>query len=58
MSEALNRAKRKYKADKVRTLTIDLYPTDGDIVAHLAKVGPYATYIKNLIREDMKKDRG
>lgn len=54
-TEAERRAKAKYKRTKVRTLVVDLYQTDKDIVDHLANVDRYATYIKQLIRDDMKK---
>lgn len=54
-SEAARRAKTKYRRTKVRTLTIDLYQTDKDILDHLANVDRYATYIKQLIRDDMKR---
>lgn len=59
MSEALKRAKAKYK-EKVRTFRVDVYPTEQDILDKLESVDRYATYIKNLIREDIakKKDRG
>ena len=52
-TEAERRAKAKYRRDKVRTLTIDLFPADKDIIDHLATVDRYASYIKQLIREDM-----
>lgn len=54
-SEAERRAKAKYRRTKVRTLTIDLFPADKDIIDHLANVERYATYIKQLIRADMEK---
>ena len=60
MSEALKRAKAKYKA-KVETLRIELYPTDADIkekiAERLAAGEGKATYIKRLIREDIEKGR-
>lgn len=57
MSEAQKRAKAKYKAEKVKRLTIDFYPTDADLLEHLNKQYKKQTYIKNLIREDMKKEQ-
>lgn len=55
---AQKRADRKYKA-KVETLRVDLFPTDTDIKDRLAErleAGEKkATYIKRLIREDIKK---
>ncbi|MGN0180412.1 MAG: hypothetical protein ACI4DY_13395 [Monoglobaceae bacterium] len=52
-SEAQKAAKKKYR-QKCRVLQITLYPTDGDIVQHLASVGAYSTYIKELIRKDIQ----
>ena len=52
-TEAERRAKAKYRRNKVRTLIIDLYQTDNDIIDHLATVDRYASYIKQLIRDDM-----
>ncbi len=47
---------KRYKAERVKRLYIDLYPTDSDITKHLESIGtPKATYIKNLIRERMRK---
>lgn len=57
MSEALNQARKKYKSEKVKRLTIDFYPTDSDLLEHLNKQNKKQTYIKNLIREDMKKEQ-
>lgn len=54
-TEAERRAKAKYKRTKVRTLTIDLFPAEKDIIDHLANVDRYATYIKQLIRDDIEK---
>ena len=52
-TEAELRAKAKDRRNKVRTLTIDLFPADKDIIDHLATVDRYASYIKQLIRKDM-----
>ena len=49
------KARANYRK-KVERLTIELYPTDEDIKQHLeALQEPKATYIKRLIREDIKK---
>ena len=53
-TESQKRAKKKYKA-KCRELRIMIYPTDQDIMEQLACVDSYSTYIKNLIRKDIKK---
>ncbi len=53
---ALQRAKAKYRREKVSTLQIDLYQTDEDIKTHLSQLQePKATYIKRLIREDIAR---
>lgn len=50
-------ARANYKKKIVR-ITIELYPTDQDIKAHLENVRiPKATYIKRLLREDIEKMR-
>lgn len=60
MRENEQNAKQRYK-QKIQELRVELYPTDEDIKTHLAEriaAGePKATYIKRLIREDMKKGR-
>ena len=53
---SLKKAKDKYKK-KVTVLRMELYPTDEDIKKRLEDIDePKATYIKRLIREDMKKE--
>lgn len=58
MEEYQRKAKKKYKA-KIETLRVELYPTDEDIKEKLAEIQaggePKATYVKRLIREDIKK---
>jgi hypothetical protein len=55
---SLKKAKDKYKK-KVTELRVELYPTDEDIKKRLAEIQEQgekkATYIKRLIREDIKK---
>ena len=59
MNESKRRAKNKYKA-KIEELRVELYPTDEDIKnrinERITEGEPKATYIKRLIREDIKKD--
>ena len=59
MTEAQKRAKAEYRK-KVKTIHIEIYPSEQDILDKLESVDRYATYIKNLIREDIakEKDRG
>lgn len=57
MNEAARRAKNKYK-EKIEELRVELYPTDEDIKAHLAAQNePKATYVKLVIREDIKRQK-
>lgn len=55
MTEAEKRANSKYKKDKVIRTQLDFYPTDQDILDHLATKPSKQRYIKDLIRADMKK---
>lgn len=50
--EVQRKAKRKYK-QKIRRLTVELYPTEQDIIDKIDIVPQYATYIKGLIRADI-----
>jgi hypothetical protein len=53
-SEAQKKAVKKYK-EKVKRLTVDFYPTEMDLYDHIQKQAKKQTYIKDLIRADMKK---
>ena len=55
MSEAHNKAQSKYRK-KLKRMTIEFYPTDQDILDKLDSVESKQGYIKNLIREDIKKE--
>ena len=50
--EVQRKAKQKYK-NKIRRLTVELYPTEQDIIDKIDSVPQYATYIKGLIRADI-----
>ncbi len=54
MSEALKKAKRKYKS-KVKRFSIDFYPTETELYEHIQKQPQKQTYLKNLIKTDIKK---
>lgn len=55
MNESTRRAKKKYKL-KIEVMRVELYPTDEDIKQRLSDLKePRATYIKRLIREDIKR---
>lgn len=56
MTEAEKKAKKKYLA-KGKRLTIDFYPSEADLIEHIEKQEKKQTYIKNLIREDIKKGK-
>lgn len=55
MNEAQKRAKKKYQS-KVKRFTVDFYPTESDIYEQLQKQPKKQTYIKDLIRADIKKE--
>lgn len=55
-SEAQKKAIKKYKA-KLKRLTIDFSPAEEDLIEHINSQPKKQTYIKNLIREDMKKSK-
>ena len=55
LTEAQKRAKEKYRK-KGKRLMLQFYQTEQDMIDHLEKQSAKATYIKNLIREDMKKN--
>lgn len=52
-------SKAKYFREKVKRYVVDLYLCDGEMKAHLEAVKANGTnvqtYIKNLIRADMKR---
>jgi hypothetical protein len=53
MTDAQKRAKAKYR-QKVNRLTIDFHPTEADMWEHINKQPKKQTYIKDLVRRDMK----
>lgn len=56
-SEAQKRADKKYKSEKVKKVLLEFYPTETDLLEHLNSQPKKQTYIKNLIKEDMKKEQ-
>jgi len=48
-------AKKRYR-EKIVKLQIDLFPSDIDVIEWLQNNKPVATYIKKLIRDDIKKE--
>ena len=61
MTEVQRRSKKNYRK-KIEVVHIELYPTDQDIIDRLGEriqAGePKTTYIKRLIREDIKSKAG
>jgi hypothetical protein len=53
-SEAQMKAVRNYKK-KVNRITIDFAPTETELWEHIQSQPKKQTYIKDLIRADMKK---
>lgn len=53
MTEAEKKAKKKYLA-KGKRFTVDFYPSEADLIAHLEKQEKKQTYIKDLIRADIE----
>ena len=52
-SEAQLKAVAKYK-QKVKRITIDFYPADEEVWQHIQNQPKKQTYIKDLIRKDIK----
>ena len=55
-SEAQKKAVKKYK-EKVKRLTLDFHPSEQDLYEHIQQQDKKQTYVKDLIRADMKKER-
>lgn len=55
-TEAQKKALEKYKA-KVKRITVDFPPSDVELWEHLQAQGKKQTYIKDLIRADMEKNK-
>lgn len=55
-TEAQKKAQAKYRAKTVKTITLEFYPSkDQELLDKLNEVESKQGYIKNLIREDIKK---
>ena len=55
-SDAQIRATMKYR-EKMHRLTLDFSPAEKELWEHLQAQPQKATYIKNLIRQDMKGEK-
>ena len=53
-SEAQRKAVKKYK-QKVKRITVDFYPADDELWQHIQSQEKKQTYIKDLIRKDMRE---
>ncbi len=53
-SEAQKKAVKKYK-EKMKRMTVEFYPSEMDLYEHVQQQPKKQTYIKDLIRADMKK---
>lgn len=59
-TEAQKRANKKYDA-KAKQIILRIYPSEQDILSKILEVSEgegYSPYIKRLIREDIKKEKG
>ena len=56
-SDAQRRVSAKYRKRNVKPVTVNFYPSDADIYAHLISQDNRSRYIKELIRKDMEKLR-
>jgi hypothetical protein len=57
MTESLKKAKKKYKA-KVKRFTLEFCPSESELIKQIEKQEKKQTYIKNLIRADIEKQKG
>ena len=55
-TEAQKRARAKYKREKVQQKAVAFYPAEVELLAHAEAQGAFATYVKRLIREDMRRN--
>lgn len=55
-NDAQRKAIKKYKK-KVNRITVDFYPTEDDLWEHINNQSKKQTYIKDLIRADMEKNK-
>ena len=54
-SEAQKNAVKKYK-QKVKRITLEFHPSEQDLFEHISNQPKKQTYLKDLIRADMKRD--
>lgn len=56
LTEAQKRAKAKYNAKMVTKVSLELRPTDADIIKKLQEQPSKQAYIKALIRKDIEQN--
>lgn len=56
-SEAQKRANAKYRREKMKSMTLAFYPADLDLWEHLSGQPNKQAYVRNLIREDMERQK-
>lgn len=49
-------AQRRYRK-KVKRILVEFYPTESDLIEHLEQQEKKQTYIKDLIRMDLEKQK-
>ncbi len=54
-TDAQYRASQKYKKENIKRITVEFSPKDAELWEHIQKQPKKQTYIKDLIRADMKK---
>lgn len=55
-TEAQKKARKKYR-DGGKRLTVDFYPSEAELYAHVEKQPNKQGYIKSLIRADMERNK-
>lgn len=55
LSEAQRRAQARYAKQNTTRVGVTFYPADAELLAYLNTQPAKATYIKQLIREDMQR---
>lgn len=56
-SDAQLKAVQKYKQEKVKRITIEFSPKEAEMWEHIQSQPKKQTYIKDLIRADMEKQK-
>lgn len=54
-TDAQYRASQKYKKENIKRITVEFSPKEAELWEHIQNQPKKQTYIKDLIRADMKK---